>query len=444
MLKKIITSILYFTQFMAQKISAVEDLFCYPQQVHINQGKKSSQMIISWLSDLDENYCPSVVKIDGKIFKGETVSYFIKNQTEFNNYQSSYIHHVLTNDLISGQSYTYDILNSEFNSIHNSKFETIGNSYPLSFGVIGDLGQTSYSVDTIKHLNADKQIKMILHAGDLSYADCQQKLWDSYGYLVEPLANHIPWMVCVGNHEIEYYDDNTQLYLAFESRYRMQFDEKAVFGPITIPSAVNPSTSKPYCTPSIFQSGYDYGNSFYSFNSGPAHIIYLNPYAETAIGSTQYNWLSNDLIEINKLSNKKLYPWLIVVMHCPWYNSNYKHYADEQTVLMRESMEELLFKYKVNLVISGHVHAYERTYPVYKNQTMKYAPTYISIGDGGNLEGLDNKYYSKPDWSAFRNGTQYGHGKLTLLDEKKMIWRWYKNDDKQLIFRDEVIINNYE
>ena len=41
---------------------------------------------------------------------------------------------------------------------------------------------------------------MILHAGDLSYADCEQTLWDSYGEMIEPLSSFVPWMVSPGNH----------------------------------------------------------------------------------------------------------------------------------------------------------------------------------------------------------------------------------------------------
>jgi len=129
-------------------------------------------------------------------------------------------------------------------------------------------------------------------------------------------------------------------------------------------------------------------------------------------------------------------------MHCPWYSSNVNHYGDKQTVLMRESMEDLLYEHNVNIVLSGHVHAYERTYPVYRNMTNKNGIVYITIGNGGNLEGLDNKYYEQPSWSAFRNGTNYGHGILSIINREKLVWTWYRNEDKKFIFRDEVILCN--
>jgi hypothetical protein len=38
-------------------------------------------------------------------------------------------------------------------------------------------------------------------------------------------------------------------------------------------------------------------------------------------------------------------------------------------------------------VLSGHVHAYERTHPMYKYKLDTCGPVYLSIGDGGNIEG---------------------------------------------------------
>ena len=135
-------------------------------------------------------------------------------------------------------------------------------------------------------------------------------------------------------------------------------------------------------------------------------------------------------------------PWVIIVMHCPWYSSNTNHYADPQTVQMRESMEELFYKYNVNLVFNGHVHDYERTYPVFQNVTDNYGTVYITIGNSGNLEGLDNHYYQQPKWSAFRNGTEYGYGTFTIIDKTRSYWKWYVNNGKQMIPRDELLLRN--
>ena len=49
------------------------------------------------------------------------------------------------------------------------------------------------------------------------------------------------------------------------------------------------------------------------------------------------------------------------MMHAPWYNSNVGHQGEAE--LMRTQMEALLYEHRVDLVLSGHVHAYERSHP---------------------------------------------------------------------------------
>ena len=64
------------------------------------------------------------------------------------------------------------------------------------------------------------------------------------------------------------------MYTAFEARYAMPRVKPAVFSEITLQgAAIAPLVPKRpqatfKCQSSVFQSGYDYGNSFYSFNAG--------------------------------------------------------------------------------------------------------------------------------------------------------------------------------
>lgn len=52
-------------------------------------------------------------------------------------------------------------------------------------------------------------------------------------------------------------------------------------------------------------------------------------------------------------------PWLIVLVHCPLYNSYVDHYMEGEP--MRVVYEPWFVKYEVDVVFSGHVHAYERS-----------------------------------------------------------------------------------
>jgi len=421
-------------------------LNCTVSQVHIAQGIDSTSMTISWLTP---DNCFSHVaygfnKILDNNVHGSCSSYdFYYDRTDFPKYyKSGFIHHVLLTDLKPNSEYYYQC--GDFIKETTSKilyFKTLpkkGDNMKLTFGILGDIGQTIHSLSTINHI-LKENISMILHAGDLSYADCNQTLWDLYGEMIDPIASRTPWMVGPGNHEIEFNGtDYNHLFTAFEQRYRMPYYKEAIYGDVIIKSDVNQKIGMPFCTPSIFQTEYNFGNSFYSFDSGLAHIIFLNPYTNSTPTSQQFIWLQNNLESVNRTAT----PWVIVIMHCPWYSSNVNHYADEQTVQMRKYMENVFYKYNVNIVFNGHVHDYERSYPVFRNKTDEYGIVYVTIGNAGNPEGLDNVYYEKPEWSAFRNGTEYGYGKLTIIDKKILYWRWYINDGKQMLSRDQLLLCN--
>jgi len=334
----------------------------------------------------------------------------------------------------------YEYSNLIFVYVGLLTFETlnkVGDKRQMMIAVIGDLGQTTDSLSTLQHVLGNNDLKVILHVGDLSYADCDQKKWDSYGEMVQVLGSARPWMVGSGNHEIEQMPDySAQYFLAYEKRYRMPGSKPAEYGSVLYKGGE--SNGVPWCCPSSFLMEYNYGNSFYSFDFGMVHVINLNPYSSSNSSSVQYNWLLDDLSRVDR----SITPWVIVTMHCPWYNSNQAHHDEYQTVLMRANMEQLFYKHHVNLVFAGHVHAYERSYPVFDNQTVADGVTYIVIGDAGNAEGHSTNYYTQPSWSAFRNGTQYGHGELNVYNNTHIEWTWHRNVDGLIVERDTIMVCN--
>ena len=59
-------------------------------------------------------------------------------------------------------------------------------------------------------------------------------------------------------------------------------------------------------------------------------------------------------------------PWVIVAVHAPFYHTYLGHYKEVEC--MRQAYEPLLVRHQVDIVLSGHVHAYERTRPVVNYQ----------------------------------------------------------------------------
>jgi len=109
---------------------------------------------------------------------------------------------------------------------------------------------------------------------------------------------------------------------------------------------------------------------------------------------------------------------------------------------MKASMEPLFSRYNVALALCGHVHAYERSHPVYKGQRSDTGTTYVNIGDGGNREDHASTWLTPPETSAYTNGDYYGHSRLAVANESYALLEWVPNDGSNWIVGDSVWIRN--
>lgn len=373
-----------------------------PQQVHISLVGQD-KIRISWITD---DPSPSTVEygtssgVYGFSANGSTKSY------TYVTYDSGEIHDVVIGPLKPNTEYYYRCgsdSSPEFN------LKTPPAQFPIKFAVAGDLGQTDWTSSTLEHIGKSNY-DMLLLPGDLSYADTYQPSWDSFGRLVEPLASKRPWMVTQGNHEIEKIPIvHSQPFTAYNARWYMPYE----------------------------QSGSD-SNLYYSFEVARVHVIMLGSYTEFDPGSAQYKWLQTDLKKVDRSRT----PWLVVLIHAPWYNSNEAHQGEAESVNMKAAMEDLLYQARVDVVFAGHVHAYERFTRVYKNEAKECGPIHITIGDGGNREGLATKYIDpQPKISAFREAS-FGHGEFEITNATHARWTWHRNDDDEAVTADSTWITS--
>lgn len=94
---------------------------------------------------------------------------------------------------------------------------------------------------------------------------------------------------------------------------------------------------------------------------------------------------------------------------------------------MRQHMEPLLYRYGADLILSGHVHAYERHHPTYKGERNLCGPVYLNLGDGGNREGAYIPWQQpQPAYSAFREGS-FGIGSLRLVNATHALYNWTRS-----------------
>nr|ACR23328.1 purple acid phosphatase isoform b1 [Triticum aestivum] len=374
------------------------------------------------------------------------------------NYTSGIIHHVRILGLEPGTKYYYQCgdpaIPGAMSAVH--AFRTMPDvgprSYPGRIAVVGDLGLTYNTTSTVEHM-ASNQPDLVLLLGDVSYAnlyltngtgtDCYscsfakstpihetyQPRWDYWGRYMEPVTSSTPMMVVEGNHEIEQQIGN-KTFAAYSARFAFPSMESESFSPF-----------------------------YYSFDAGGIHFIMLAAYADYSKSGEQYRWLEKDLAKVDR----SVTPWLVAGWYAPWYSTYKAHYREAEC--MRVAMEELLYSYGLDIVFTGHVHAYERSNRVFNYTLDPCGAVHISVGDGGNREKMATTHADdpgrcpepmstpdafmggfcafnftsgpaagsfcwdrQPDYSAYRESS-FGHGILEVKNETYALWKWHRNQD---------------
>eukprot|EP00878_Enallax_costatus_P047102 GHUV01057496.1.p1 GENE.GHUV01057496.1~~GHUV01057496.1.p1 ORF type:complete len:373 (+),score=76.41 GHUV01057496.1:799-1917(+) len=347
-------------------------------------------------------------------------------------------------------------------------------SFPVNIGVMADPGQTYNTSVMLDHLRATNP-ELVLLVGDFTYADewltletrlpdglkyTYQPKWDTWSRLFQPLLSHVPVIHTNGNHEIEQQPSGVR---NTAYNYRFPTPQKSSEAPTTFTGTTksNPYTNLYYSVelPGVFKSisltSYSIDQKENGFNKE----------------QEQYKWLEQEL----KNTGRTKTPWLVVLVHAPWYNTYATHFKENEC--MRQMYEWLMIKYNVDMMLFGHVHAYERVKPINNYKVDECGPVHITIGDGGNVEGTykdfidtvnprpaycdnpnsgkqfpsyqpqkcltyqDGQYCFKqqPDWSAYREPS-FGHGNLELMNATHAKWTWTKNQWPAFNVADEVII----
>jgi len=109
---------------------------------------------------------------------------------------------------------------------------------------------------------------------------------------------------------------------------------------------------------------------------------------------------------------------------------------------MQAAYEALFIQYKVNIVYSGHVHAYERSCPVNKNvcQNDGEGIVHVTSGDGG--ASLYTKWVNTPSWSVVQRA-EFGHSELTMVNATHAHHTWHRNADGESIVTDDAWLINW-
>jgi len=321
-------------------------------------------------------------------------------------------------NLIPGKlSYKYRVggydSSGEAHKSQDFSFETVPLNLPHQetvFAMLGDQGTFMLLGFTVSakliQMQEELGIDIVHYAGDLCYAGMSGDLtpfnniteddefghiWDLWGIQNEPIAATRPFMTTPGNHE-SFYN-----YTAFDHRYKMPYEK----------SKGNRN----------YWFAYDYGN---------VHVISISTEECFDINCPQMIWMENDMIAA--VANRENVPWIVLSMHRPMYCSDASTSFGNQ---FQQAVEPFVLKYDIDLVLQGHMHAYERIHPsvngvvsVYpshrRNEKGKLVDMYLADGHGpvyvvqGNTGAMqfETWVHPKPDWSAVR----FANGFIPPLD----------------------------
>src|SRR5439155_4730912 len=290
---------------------------------------------------------------------------------------------------------------------------TAANSFSIAF--VGDIGCGVSGNTTLAQIHELKpSVERLFLLGDYSYRNgwkCfqNQLLGQGVDGLVHGPGNSFKGVV-VGNHE---YPADRPDHLDQDGRTNFN---------------------------NYFGLGNKPGSNNYSFDYRRIHFTILDTGGDKGEGlfsteSAAYKFLAKDL---EKSSENTTTQWRIVLLHRPVYAS--LNSGINSTALIRDGMHPLLDRYNVDLVVNGHIHAYERTYPIKYNEENPSQPImsvhgnvsvfndpdgeiYLTVGEGGFSH---NKWIGiDPPWVAFRDDDNYGFMKLTFSSDRKSLSGYY-------------------
>jgi Calcineurin-like phosphoesterase/Purple acid Phosphatase, N-terminal domain len=350
-----------------------------PEQVHLAWGPDpASEVAVSWASP-GPAANPRVVITSGGDGR-RMVPAAARPYTDGINGDTTWTYHAVIDGLRPGGSYEYtvtaDSTGGTSGATVSAGFRTAPRGRtPFRFTSFGDLatpntawvlsyGQSAYAVDAVESFSP------LFHLlnGDLCYANLnpatQPQVWRDFGNNNQRSAANRPWMPCPGNHEVEFFNGPQGL-TSYLTRYRLPgngvpgFEGRwyafrvgsALFISLDADDVVYQDAAAFVAGPSPLTPAPATGNPPVQ----PGTSFYVRGYS----GGRQTAWLERTLAAAR--SDPSL-DWIIVQMHQDALSSSATGNGSDLGI--RQAWLPLFDRYGVDLVLCGHDHDYERSFPV--------------------------------------------------------------------------------
>jgi predicted phosphodiesterase len=286
-----------------------------------------------------------------------------------------------------GEQFVYRVSKNGRTVFQSSGLAPKSASQKQHFVVLGDISEGTESQRAVAYQLSLAKPDFVFIPGDIVYSagrisEYRGKFFPVYNAekaspaIGAPLMRSIPFIAAVGNH-----DTNIQNFPRFpDALAYFLYWEQPLNGPDSKPGDPNTpilqgnkeaqpaflAASRPRY-PRMANFSFDYGNAHWT-------VLDSNPYMDwTDTGLRK--WLENDL------ASAKNATWRFVAFHHPGFNSAKAHF-DYQRMRVLSGIFEA---HKVDVVFSGHVHNYQRTFPL--TFTPKAQGNGKLIGPKGDVNG---------------------------------------------------------
>ena len=271
----------------------------------------------------------------------------------------------------------------------------------FNIAAVGDWGCNSNTDKTINSINTQSP-ELILGLGDYSYessADCWLDALVPIYDPNNPNANNM--QISIGNHENSASEDFNTYLNAFS--LTRQFEQ------------------------------------VYSFNFNNVHFLSMATEISYSSGSSQNVFVKNDLAAAAANPN---IDWIIVYFHKPMYSSPSSCSSCSGESSLRDIYHPIFDQYGVDIVLEGHTHDYQRSFPIKFNSNSKSNPiitdtnrnNYIDpagqihaiVGTGGvNFHSLN----SQNSFIAFQQSNRFGHLNIDIQNNgTNLIGKFISNE----------------
>jgi hypothetical protein len=348
-----------------------------PEQIHLTWGDDPSQTVfVSWASPAQAVNPRVILEHPGAT--PSVIHAIQRYYTDGLNGQTVFTYHAKIDHLAPHASYRYSVTADNDSHLRNpftATFHTAPRGRaPFRWTSYGDLAtpntawvlsspQSRHAVDAVE------RFEPLFHLlnGDLCYANlnptAQPAVWAEFGNNVQRSAAHRPWMPCPGNHEIEFCNGEQGL-TSYLTRYSLpdngtQFPGRwyrfkvgsALFISLAADDVIYQDSGAFLAGPEPLTPAPSTGNA----PIAPGTSLYIRGYSAGA----QTRWLEETLAAA---AQDKSIDWIIVQMHQDAMSSAQRGNGCDKGI--RETWLPLFDRYGVDLVLCGHDHDYERSWPV--------------------------------------------------------------------------------